>query len=59
MGGEIGQMSMDSVIGTCRLIDEGAVCMLLCHDTGNGLTSTNKRSKVERVCPSSVLDGMA
>jgi hypothetical protein len=35
VGGEIGQMSMDSVVGTCRLIDEGAVCMLLCHDTGN------------------------
>ena len=50
---------MDSGVGSCRLIDEGAVCILLCRDTGDRLTRTNSRSIDERVRPSSVLDGMA
>jgi len=41
MWGEIGRMSMDSEVGTCRLIHEGAVYMLLCCDNGNRLTQMN------------------
>jgi hypothetical protein len=50
---------MDSGVGSCRLIDEGAVCIVLCRDTGDRLTRTNSRSIDERVRPSIVLDGMA
>ena len=34
-GAEIGQILMDLVLGTCRMIDESAANMLLCHDTRN------------------------
>jgi hypothetical protein len=60
VGGEIGQMSIGLVVGTCtcRIIDEGAVYILLCCDTGNQLTRENTQSIEERVHPSSVLDDM-
>ena len=45
------------MVGTSRLIDEGAVCILLSLDTGNQLTRTNMQSIEERVCLSTVLDG--